>query len=72
MPEMDITGTLLLITVIGALIGAIVLYHLWVDPRAPAAARLLRRVAPAGRLRAGPSGGTRPAGSRCRGTRRIR
>jgi hypothetical protein len=28
MPEMDITGKLLLITVIGALIGAIVLYHL--------------------------------------------
>ena len=53
MPEMDITGTLLLITVIGALIGAIVLYHLWVDPRAPAAARLLHGAAPAGRLRAG-------------------
>jgi hypothetical protein len=53
MPEMDITGTLLLITVIGALIGAIVLYRLWVHPRAPAAARLLHGVAPAGRLRAG-------------------
>jgi hypothetical protein len=33
MPEMDITGKLLLITVIGALIGAIVLYHLRVDRR---------------------------------------
>jgi hypothetical protein len=33
MPEMDITGTLLMIAVIGALIGGIVLYHLWVDRR---------------------------------------
>jgi hypothetical protein len=31
MPEMEITGKLLMIAVIGALIGAIVLYHLWVD-----------------------------------------
>lgn len=33
MVEMDIAGKLLVIAVIGALIGGIVLYHLWIDRR---------------------------------------